>query len=173
MPAAAAARRALLAEPPPPAEAPEQDYDAFAHEPPFRPRRNRAKLYTIAAIVAAALMLAAVAALSYFDLPALRLAGTASATPLDIEGRAERRQMASGNELLTVTGQITNRGDTIQRVPQIRAELRDAQGRTVYGWSISAPVSELHPKQSANFNSAEVDVPKGARALNLSFGARS
>src|SRR5688500_14226115 len=55
-----------------PAPAPEpEDYDAFAHQPPFRPRRNRARLWTIAAIVAAILMLAATAAVYSFGLPEL------------------------------------------------------------------------------------------------------
>jgi len=81
--------------------------------------------------------------------------------------------MESGNELLAVSGRIVNPTDEVQRVPQIRAELRDAQGRVVYEWSISAPVRELQPKQSATFNSAEVDVPGNAKALNLRFGATS
>jgi predicted Zn finger-like uncharacterized protein len=156
-----------------PVEPVAQDFDAFAHEPPFRARRNPAKLWTALAIAAAVLMLAAVAALSYYGLPAVRFGEQASGSPFDIEGKAERREMASGNELLTVTGKITNLTGEVKRLPQIRAELRDAQGRSVYSWSISAPVSELQPRQSATFNSAEVDVPKGARALKLSIGSSS
>lgn len=160
--------------PAPPAAAIEpQDFDAFAHEPPFRARRNPAKLWTALAVAAAALMLAALAAISYFGLPAMQLNSGATGQPFDIEGRAERREMASGNELLTVTGRITNLTGEVRRVPPIRAELRDAQGRSVYNWSISAPVAELQPHQSATFNSAEVDVPAGARALNLSVGPES
>ena len=49
------------------------------------------------------------------------------------------------------------------------AELRDAQGRVVYGWTIAPPKRSIGPKGSIEFNSAEVDVPKGARELNLSF----
>jgi DNA-binding IclR family transcriptional regulator len=52
-----------------------------------------------------------------------------------------------------------NSGDKQQRVPPIKAELVDAQGRVVYAWSISAPVAELGPGKSTNFNSAVVDVP--------------
>src|SRR3712207_4843944 len=48
-----------------------EDYDAFAHEPPFRPRRNPARMWTIAAVTAAALMLAATAAVYSFGLPEL------------------------------------------------------------------------------------------------------
>jgi flagellar basal body-associated protein FliL len=152
-----------------------EDFDAFAHEPPFRPRRNPAKLWTLLAVAAAVVMLSAVAAISWFGFPELggRLAGGAGASPFEIKGSAQRQEMASGNELLTVTGRITNLTGKVQRVPQIRAELRDAQGRSVYSWSISAPVSELQPRQSATFNSAEVDVPRGAKALNLSVGSAS
>ena len=126
------------------------------------------------AVAAAVLMLGAVAAVGWFGLPTIGArAGTSQAgTPLVLEvTRApERRRMESGNELLAVSGRIVNPTEQVQRVPQIRAELRDSQGRVVYGWAISAPVGELQPGQSATFNSAEVDVPRGARALNLSFG---
>ena len=161
-----------------PAPAPEdEDFDAFAHEPPFRPRRNTARLWTLASIVAAALMLSAVAAISWFGFPNLSarlgLAAGSEASPFEIKGSAQRQKLESGNELLTVTGRITNLTDEVQRVPQIRAELRDASRRSVYRWSISAPTPELGPKQSAPFNSAEIDVPRGAKSLHLSPGPRS
>jgi hypothetical protein len=170
-PPRASAASALLG--PEPEETPE-DYDAFAHEPPFRPRRNWAKIWTIAAVVAAVLMLAATAAISYFGLPAnlgSRFAfAKAQGTQLQIiDHRTERSRMASGNELLTVTGRIANPTDRAQRVPALRAELRDAQGRGIYSWTISAPVGQLAPGASATFNSAEVDVPQGAKAVNISF----
>jgi predicted Zn finger-like uncharacterized protein len=155
----------------PPARAPETD--AFAHAPPFRPRRNPARMWTIVAIVAAALMIGAVLAIQYFGLPQIgeRMGIPVQAgNELSIRGDAERRQLESGNELLTVTGEITNLTDAVQRVPQIRAELRDAQGRVVYTWSIAAPARTLQPRQSATFNSAEMNVPRGGQRLNLSFG---
>jgi predicted Zn finger-like uncharacterized protein len=168
-PASAAPAAALLG-PAPAAEA--EDYDAFAHQPPFRPRRNPARLWTIAAVVAAALMLVATAAVYSFGLPELgvdiALPGR-SATPLKLEFQAENRTLASGNALLTVTGRITNPTQSVQRVPQLRAEVRDAAGKPVYSWSISPPVSELQPGQSATFNSAEMDIPAGAAKLHLGF----
>lgn len=157
--------------PAPPAEP--ENYDAFAHEPPFRPRRNPARMWTIIAIVAGALMLAATAAVVSFGLPELgvdiALPGR-GATPLKLDYHAENRTLASGNALLTVTGQIINPTQKVQRVPQLRAEVRDADGKAVYSWSISPPVSELQPGQSATFNSAETDVPTGAgRKLRVVF----
>lgn len=157
-----------------PAPTPEpEDYDAFAHQPPFRPRRNPARMWTIIAVVAAALMLAATVAVYSFGLPELgvdiALPGRSS-TPLKVESiQAENRTLASGNALLTVTGRITNPTQKVQRVPQLRAEVRDAAGRAVHSWSISPPVSELQPGQSATFNSAETDVPTNGAKLHLGF----
>lgn len=177
--------------PPPPPPAPEsrpnaadligaslpaqEDYDAFGSEPPFRPRRNPAKMWTLLAVIAAALMLAALAAVVLFGAPrfggSFAMIGANAGSPLRIENeRVERDALGSGNELLTVTGQIVNPTGSVQRVPQIRAELQDASGRTVYSWAISPPVSELQPHQQATFNSAEVDLPKDAKRVHLDFG---
>jgi hypothetical protein len=69
-----------------------------------------------------------------------------------------------------VSGRITNPTRSVQRVPQLRAEVRDPNGKTVHSWSISPPVSELQPGQSATFNSAEMDVPTGeGRKLRVVF----
>lgn len=156
---------------PPPEQEEDPDFDAFAHQPPFRPRRNPARMWTIVSVVFAALMLSAVAAISFFGFP--NLAAGSDVSPFEIKGSAQRQNLASGNELLTVSGRITNLTDKVQRVPQIKAELRDSQDRGVYRWAISAPVTELGPRQSATFNSAEVGVPRGARKLHLSAGAVS
>jgi predicted Zn finger-like uncharacterized protein len=157
--------------------APEPDperRDAFAAEPPFRPRRNPARTWTMLAVAAAALMLLATIALLWLGLPHVNgfaMDGQAAGTALVIRNqRVERGAMASGNELLTVTGQVVNPTGTPQAVPQIRAELLDAQGRAIYSWSISPPISELQPRQSATFNSSEVNVPKGAKRVLLDFG---
>lgn len=165
------------AAPAPTTEAEVEPYGAYADDAEERPRRNPARMWTIAAIVAALLMLGAVAAISYFGLPGM--AGESAARVggiplrLEITGKPERRLLESGNELLAISGRIVNPTGTVQPVPRIRAELRDGQGRVVYSWAISAPVPELQPGQSATFNSAEVDVPRGAKALNLSFGQPS
>ena len=150
------------------------DYDAFAPEPPFRPRRNRARMWTALAAGAAVLMLAATAAISYYGLPVIGAGPAASqaTTPLVLEltRKPERRMMESGNELFALSGRILNPTETVQRVPQIQALLRDAQGRVVYDWAISAPVSELQPGQSAGSNTAEVDLPPTAHALSVKSG---
>jgi predicted Zn finger-like uncharacterized protein len=159
------------AAPPPPAQAePDPDgYDPFAPEPPFRPRRNPARMWTILAVAAALLMIAAAAGIHYFGIPGLG-AQRAGGTPLRLEAMTiQRRTLESGNILLLVSGRITNRAEDPQPVPPIQAEMKDRQGRVVYAWTIAPPVSELSPGQTATFNSAETGVPTTAGSISLDF----
>lgn len=147
--------------------------DAFGRDPPFRPRRNRARMWTWAAIVAALLMSLAVAAIYLFGLPDF---GQRIGIPVQsadalaiVDENAETRRLERGNDVLEVSGAIVNQTEEVQRVPQLRAELKDGQGRTVYSWSIAPPVRELQPRGRVAFNSANVGVPRGGRVLSLTF----
>ena len=148
----------------------------FDYQPPFAPRR-RAGLRWLLWLV---LILAVLGVVAFFATRAnvaglgdrLSMAEAAAGSPLVISftSTPERRPMDSGNELLSVAGRVTNPTTRPVRVPDIRAELRDAQGRTVYNWTIGAPVTRLAPGASADFNSAEVDVPQAARTIHLKPG---
>ena len=156
----------------PPAQ---DDIDAFAHQPPFRPRRNPTRRWTIAAAGAALVLLGGVGAIAYLGTPTLAARLGLPVGPIDVPLRFEelrrpdRRTLESGNELFVISGRVVNPTSTTQRVPDILAELRDAQGRIVYSWTITPNRRTLGPKATTDFNSAEVDVPKGARDVNLSF----
>jgi predicted Zn finger-like uncharacterized protein len=148
-------------------------YDA-SEDSFLRPRRNPAKRRTIMAIVAAALMTGAVSAIWYFGLPEL---GMSMGIPVQsgdalaiVDESAEPRRLESGNDLLEVSGAIENRTDQVQRVPQIRAELKDGDGNVIYSWSIAPPVREIQPRGRVAFDSAEIGVPRGGRQLSLNFG---
>jgi predicted Zn finger-like uncharacterized protein len=151
---------------------PEESYDPFAPEPPFRPRGSRARTWIIVALIVVLLLAAGAVAVFWFQVPGLLgLSLTHRGTPLHLEVlKPERQTMESGNSLLAVTGMISNPTDSRQKVPPIHAELRDSQDRIVYEWEISPPVPELAPKQTVTFNSAEVDFPASARALKVHFG---
>lgn len=145
----------------------------YPDEPPADTRRHRIGLWLFLAIAA----LAAAAAAAYY-LGMLNVGDRSAATteaPLLLEytRTPERTVLQSGNELLRVYGRVINVSAETQRVPQIRAELRDGTGRVVHSFFISAPVSELQPSESATFDSAETGVPRNARDLNLSFGHAS
>ena len=160
-------------EPPPPPQWREPEPEQAYYEEPSRPHRNWARIGTIAAIVAAILMLGAFAAIQFVGLPDLSQSfgiPVRTVNALDIRGQADRRRLESGNELLAVHGEISNQTDEVQNVPQIRAELKDGQGRVVYTWSIAPPVRELQPHGRVPFDNAAMDVPRGGRTLSLSFG---
>jgi len=79
------------------------------------------------------------------------------------------RMIAGGSQLFAVSGRIWNPTNVEQPVPDIRAELKDAQGRTVYHWTITRPVPRLAPGASANFDGAAVDVPAASAKVNVTF----
>jgi predicted Zn finger-like uncharacterized protein len=160
----------------PPGTAP--DYDAFANEPPFRPRRNPARRWTMAAFAAGLAMLAGAAAILYSGAPGLTkqfgLPIDTPATPLKIVNNPiERRDLDNGTEMFAISGKVVNPTDQRQRVPDLRAELRDAQDRPVYSWTIRPEAMFLPPRGSVEFNSAKLDVPVNSKQLALSFSGEA
>lgn len=170
----------LQAAPPPPPPEPEPvaqpaTYDAFAHRPPFRaPRRGSARMRTLMSLAAGLLMLAAVAVILWTTAPGLAQQIGLSIGPEELPLRItdnpiERRKMANGSELFAVSGRITNPSSTRQRVPDIRADLRDSQKKIVFSWTITPQQRTLLPGGAIDFNSAQVDVPASSKQLDLSF----
>ena len=164
--------------PPPPPEPTGWTYAADEEaepEPARRARRNPARLWTWIAVIAALLMVGALAAIYYVGPQQMAAWAQGGEAPTGERLRFTRREVArealpTDNELLTVTGEITNLTDEVQRLPQIRAEVTNADGSAIFSWMIAPPVRELQPRQAVTFSGASTDVPKGGRNLNLSFG---
>jgi predicted Zn finger-like uncharacterized protein len=156
-----------------PAEEPvDDDFQPFRYEPEDEPRRRSPLL----SILLVALLIAALAAAFWFLAPAewkqrVGIAG-AGETPLQLMmTHSDRQKLASGNELLAVSGRVINPTDESQDVPPIRAQLRSASGKLVYSWTIAPPARTLPPGASATFNSAEVNVPAGGDELTITLGS--
>ena len=148
------------------------DYDPFAHEPPFRPRRNPARRWTVAAVITGLAMLIGAAAILYTGRPGLasQFGLVKADTPLIFtDTRPDRRPLSSGNELLAVSGKIVNPSKTRQHVPNIRIELRDLNGTTVYHWTIPPSRRELDPNEAIEFNTSKLDVPQNSKQLVVTF----
>lgn len=79
------------------------------------------------------------------------------------------RMIAGGSQLFAVSGRIWNPTNVEQPVPDIRAELKNAQGKTIYSWTITRPVARLAPGATANFDGAAVDVPASSSKVNVTF----
>lgn len=140
----------------------------------YRPRRNPARRWTMAAAAAGVLMTLGAGAILYTGAPGLAaqlgLPIGSAETPLRFADRAiDRRDLASGNELFAVSGKVVNPTGSAQRVPDIRADLRDSAGRLVYSWVITPERRSLGPSGTLDFNSAKLDVPANSKILELSF----
>ena len=159
---------------PEPVVAPAEQFEAQAYRPLVRARRNPVRRWTAAALGAGALMLAGVAAITWLGAPGflsqLGLPLGPAESPLRLKDNPiERRELENGSELFAISGQVTNPSGARQRVPDIRAELRDAQGRLVYSWTITPQQRTLAPGGAVDFNSAKLDVPANSKRLELSF----
>ncbi|RYE01310.1 MAG: hypothetical protein EOP61_11605 [Sphingomonadales bacterium] len=157
--------------------APVPEYDPFAPQPPFKPRRNPAKRWTAAAFVAGFSMLLGTGAILYSGAPGIAAQlglgiGGEAETPLRFTDKnVELRTMPSGSELFAVSGKVVNPTGDKQHVPDIRVELRDQQDRLVYSWRITPQTRDLAPKGAIEFNSAKLDVPANAKVVQLSFAS--
>lgn len=160
------------------AEAP-PEYDPFAPQPPFRPRRNPARRWTAAAVISGISMLLGAGAILYSGAPGIA-AGIASHFGLGIGGEAETplrftdksvelRPMPNGSEAFVVSGKVVNPTDAKQRIPDIRVELRDGADQLVYSWRITPENRALGPKAALDFTGAKLDVPRNAKVVELSF----
>ena len=148
----------------------EEEYSSFVHQPPFRPRRNMLRLWTIAAAVFALFALGTVFAVSYWGLPDWVPVSkpTFGLGQQDLvldfpQAKQDRRQLPNGTEFFGASGSVTNVGRETRSVPSILIVLRDAKNRVVYTWEVAPPKRSLAPGESVSINEAVTDVPKSAK----------
>jgi hypothetical protein len=147
----------------------------FASEPPFRPRRNPARLWTAAAILFFVLISAAGAALYYYGPPewavrhGLVSEGSAPDLLFYLSRPAERRKLPNGQEFFAFSARIVNSGTKKMPVPPVAVEMRDHQDRLVFSWTTKADKAELKPGEEASINESRLDIPKNAENLSLGF----
>ena len=169
--------------PPPPSAAPlpvdapeaDDDYSRFAHEPLFRPRRNPARMWTIAAVLFAVVALGAVAATAWFGLPNWMpfahslFAEDQPGLTLDFPAKMQgQRPLSDQTWFFEANGTVTNVSQSARSVPTILAVLKDARGRIVFTAELHSPKRVLAPGESVSINEALVSVPKAA--IKAEFG---
>ncbi len=124
---------------------------------------DRKRSWLLAIVIAIVLVVVVVAALWAIAPASLRQGvglASASSTPLQIApDRPERQKLASGNELVVVSGRVINPSRKPQQVPPIEAQLRDKGGKLLSSWTIAPPAPTLPPGGAATFNSARTDMP--------------
>ena len=149
---------------------------SFEHEPPFRPRRNTGKLWTMAAMAFAISVAGLIGLAAVFGVPDwLPIArATFASAPRDLElsfppERQDRRTLPNKSEYFGASGTVTNIGKDIREVPPILIVLRDDKNRIVYTWDVSPPQQRLRPGESVTINEAVTDVPKSASFAEIGW----
>ena len=147
----------------------EDDYSRFAHEPLFRPRRNPARMWTLAATLFAVVALGAVAATAWFGLPSWMpfahplFAEEQPGLTLDFPAKMQgQRPLSDQTWFFEANGTVINVSQAARSVPTILAVLKDARGRIVFSAELHSPKRVLAPGESVSINEALVSVPKAA-----------
>lgn len=163
--------------PPPPAAAPlsasgyveEEEVSRFAHEPLFRPRRNPAKMWTIAAVLFALVAFGSIGATAWYGLPdwmpfaQQQFAEDQPGLKLNFpEKQQGPRPLADGSYFFETNGTVTNVSQESRSVPAILVVLYNARGSQVFVQEVRSPKRVLAPGESVAVNEALVNVPKGA-----------
>lgn len=153
-----------------------EEVSQFDYAPPFRPRRNMMKVWTIAAALFAVLALGTVGAVSYWGLPdwvPISRPTFALGQPdlvLDFpREQQERRTLPNGTEFFGASGTVKNVGRETRRLPPILIVLRDARERIVYSWEIAPPKPTIAPGETVTVNQAMADVPKSAKIAEIGW----
>jgi len=158
----------------------EQSVDEFAdwNEAHFGPDDAPSKLPRRLGIVAAIVVLvAALAAAAWFLAPRewmarAGLSEVSGDSPLKLMVTSQDRQkLASGNDLVSLSGRVINPTERTLPIPPLQADLRDGAGKLVYSWRIAPPAPQLAPRASASFNAAELGVPPNATSLTLRWAS--
>jgi len=140
---------------------------------PRRPRRNRARTWTLMAFLYLLLISGAGGALFYFGAPGwmvnLGITPPGSETGLVISEINHSRRNVSGQLVYTFTAMIVNKSSETLPVPPIFVELRDAQRKLVYSWKTKADKAQLAPGETARISETRLDIPRTAQDLDLNF----
>ncbi|MBB4857548.1 putative Zn finger-like uncharacterized protein [Novosphingobium chloroacetimidivorans] len=148
----------------------------FDFAPPFRPRRNWARIGMAAAIVFAVVTLGLAGVVAWAGLPDWvpvarpTFAQAQQDLALDFPPkRQDRRTLPNGTEYFGASGTVSNIGRETRSVPTILIVLRDARERIVYSWEVVPPKRELAPGETITINEAVTDVPKSAKSAEIGW----
>lgn len=143
----------------------------FAHEPPFKPRRNPASLWTMAAVAFALVVATLAGAVWYYGIPTTGMLMSAQEPDLKIvlNENLELNEREDGTPYFIASGSIVNPTGRSQHVPEMLVTLKDASGRPVYSWKMRPKVRSLAPGAKVDFSEARLDVPLAATQISVGW----
>jgi len=149
---------------------------SFDFSPPFRPRRNWAKIGTYAAAVFAIVTLGLAGAVAWGGLPdwlpIARETFQQGQPDLQLDfprKRQDHKPLPDGTEFFSVSGTISNIGSETRYVPSLLVVLRDERERIVYEKEVVPPKRKLAPGETITVNEALTDIPKAAATAEIGW----
>jgi predicted Zn finger-like uncharacterized protein len=141
----------------------------FAHEPPFRPRRNPAKLMTYAALAFATLLAVTGVSLWYYGWldSSFAVSGQESKLKIVLHDNLELGRAADNTPFFIASGTIVNPTAQVQQVPNMLVTLKDASGRSIFNWKMKPPKRSLAPGATADFSQLKRDVPLASAEISV------
>ena len=146
--------------------------EPFAPEPPFKARRNPAKLWTMAALAFALIIALIAGGLWYSGIleGSLSRETVTSELELILNDNHEINETQDGRRFVIASGTIVNPTQKELVVPDMLAILLDGDGRELYFWEIPAPVETLGPGAKVEFSGAARDnVPRAATDIAIDW----
>lgn len=157
----------------------DESYDqssSFDYAPPFRRRRNWARIATWAASVFAVVTLGAAGAVAWGGLPdwVPIPRDTFQQAPADLKldfprNRQDRKPLPDGTQFFSVSGTISNIGAQSRHVPSLLVALRNQRETIVYEKEIVPSKRDLAPGETITVNEALTDIPKAATSAEIGW----
>lgn len=154
----------------------DESSSSFDFSPPFRPRRNWARIGTYGAVAFAIATLGLTAAVAFGGLPdwlPIPHQTFQQAQPdlkLDFpRTRQDRKPLPDGTEFFSVSGTISNIGAQSRSVPSLLVVLRDRRETIVYEKELVPARNQLAPGETITVNEALTDIPKSAAAAEIGW----
>lgn len=143
----------------------------FDHQPPFKPRRNPAKLWTIAAIIFAFVIGVTAMATWYSGALDGSLSSNSTSSRLEVTVNSnEMNETSDGRRFFVASGTIINPTSETLDIPDMIATLMDDDDREIYSWEIPAPADALAPGAKIEFSGAARDnVPRAATVVAVAW----
>lgn len=88
---------------------------------------------------------------------------------IELHDNLELGRDADGSPYFIASGSIVNPTSRTQRVPELLVTLKDSSGRSVYSWTMKAPVRTLAPGGKVDFSQLRRDVPLAASRISVGW----
>jgi predicted Zn finger-like uncharacterized protein len=157
----------------------EDEGSQFEYRAPFTKRRNPLRMWTLAALLFAALAGGTAFAVNYYGLPEWlpiqRPTFGVGQPGLELDfpkARQRKEPLENGEVIFRVRGTITNTAAESLDVPNLLVVFSDRRERNIGDWVVVPAKRRLAPGETVTVTEAIADIPPGAAVADLGWAPR-